>query len=208
LTQKKHITASCIISDQVVYKDTQPVYENKGLRLPEFLESVYQHFQLAYPKFYKMDRLCQLGFLACEILLEGNFKRDRYRPDEVAVVLANSNASLDTDLRYSETMKTIASPALFVYTLPNIMIGEICIRNGFKGENAFFVFKQFDATFIEQYVSYLLDGEMAESCICGWVELLREEYRAFLMLVEKGDFPASLLFTGKNITKMDASDHG
>jgi len=155
-----------------------------------------------------MDRLCRLGFLATEILLQGGFNREKYPADQVAIVLANSNASLDTDIRYQETVKTIPSPSLFVYTLPNIMIGEICIRNHFKGENAFFVFRQFDATFMEQYVSNLLDNHLANACICGWVELLKEEYRAFLMLVEKEKLSRTLLFTKKNISKIDTLNDG
>jgi len=201
LTEKKHITASCEIRDDVVYKNSKPVFTNKDQDLSGFLESIYRNLEIKYPKFHKMDRLCGLGFLATEILLKGVFRKERYRPDEIAVVFANSSASLDTDIRYQESLKTMASPALFVYTLPNIMIGEICIRNNFKGENAFFVFKQFDATFMEQYVSNLLDNGIARACICGWVEILREEYQVFLMLVEKEQFSQSLLFTKKNIIK-------
>ena len=88
------------------------------------------------------------------------------------------------------------------------MIGEICIRNGFKGENAFFVFNAFDATFMEQYVSHLLDNQLAQACICGWVELLKEEYSANLMLVEKDQSGKSLFFTKENILKTDSFDHG
>ncbi len=65
------------------------------------------------------------------------------------------------------------------------MIGEICIRNGFKGENAFFVFDRFDANFIERYVTNLLDTEVLQVCICGWIELLENRHHAVLFLVEK-----------------------
>ncbi|MEJ0079473.1 MAG: hypothetical protein WDM78_00555 [Puia sp.] len=63
------------------------------------------------------------------------------------------------DLKYAKTIRTGASPALFVYTLPNIVIGEISIRRHFKGENAFFVFKQFDGNFIEKYVRGLFEKQ-------------------------------------------------
>lgn len=204
----KYITASCQISKHVVYKNNLPVFEQTDSDFSGFLDIAYRHFNLKYPKFHKMDHLCQLGLLASEVLLEGNFNREKYPAGEVGIVLSNASASLDTDLRYANTMSAIPSPALFVYTLPNIMIGEICIRNGFKGENAFFVFNAFDATFMEQYVSHLLDNQLAQACICGWVELLKEEYSANLMLVEKDQSGKSLFFTKENILKTDSFDHG
>ena len=155
------------------------------LTLLDFLLSVYHHFGINYPKFYKMDNLSKLGWLATEVLLKDSFEKERYKPEDIGVVLANANSSLDTDIKYYETVKDIASPALFVYTLPNIVIGEICIRHNFKGENAFFIFEEFDAGFIEQYVSNLINNNILQACICGWVELLGEQYKTVLFLVEK-----------------------
>ncbi len=114
-------------------------------------------------------------------------------------MLSNANSSLDTDARYFATINDIPSPALFVYTLPNIMIGEICIRHGFKGENAFFVFERFDPDFLEQYVSSLLNTGAATACICGWVDVLEESYRAELFLVTTG--ATGILFTAANMNK-------
>ena len=93
-------------------------------------------------------------------------------------------ASLDVDLKYEKTIQSGASPALFVYTLPNIVIGEIAIRHHFKGENAFFVFKQFDGNFMAGYVNHLFKNNLIKNCICGWVDLFKENYRAILFLVE------------------------
>ena len=84
-----------------------------------------------------------------------------------------------------ESVNDIASPSLFVYTLPNIVTGEICIRNNFKGEDAFFVSESFDPGFIENYVNNLLDNNILQTCICGWVELLGNEYKAALFLWKK-----------------------
>ncbi len=199
---KKYITSSCIISKNVVYKNEKPVFENKEIDLPDFLISAYNHFNLKYPKFYKMDNLSKLGWLATEVLLGGNFRAGEYEPAAIGVVLANANSSLDTDIKYFESAKGFASPALFVYTLPNIVIGEICIRHHFKGENAFFIFDAFDAGFIEQYVSNLINNNILQCCICGWVELLDDQYKAVLFLVEKHKIGRCCLFTRKNINKI------
>ncbi len=205
---EKYISASCIISNHVVYKNVQPVFENKGVELSEFLVSTYHNFALQYPKFYKMDSLSKLGWLATEILLKDSFKPYEHKPEDIGIVFANANSSLDTDVKYYETAKNIASPALFVYTLPNIVIGEICIRHNFKGENAFFIFEKFDTGFIEQYVSNLINNNILQSCICGWVEVLADEYKAVLYLIEKHRNRDSIIFTKENLNKIYQLENG
>lgn len=204
----KYITASCVISNHVIYKEGKAVFENKAIPLSGFLLSAYDHLGVVYPKFYKMDMLGKLGWLAAEVLLKDRFRKENYRPEDTGIVLSNANSSLDTDAKYLETTRDFASPSLFVYTLPNIVIGEICIRHQFKGENAFFVFEKFDATFIEQYVSYLVNNNILQSCICGWVDVLNEDYKAVLYLVEKTSLAPSLEFTVENILNIYQLENG
>ncbi len=193
-----NITSYCTIVKNVVYKNEVPVFENRDADLPAFLLSAYQHFELGYPKFYKMDNLSKLGWLASEVLLKSTDIR-KYKPEEVGLILSNANASLDSDLKYNKSVGDIPSPALFVYTLPNIMTGEICIRNNFKGEDAFFIFEKFDADFMEGYVKNLLNNNVLSTCICGWVDVLGDDYKAVLFLVEKGDEEKAIPFTKKNL---------
>ncbi len=181
------VGANCVLADRAVLKNGKTLYENRGAPLGDFLLALYQHLGLNYPRFYKMDALSKLGWLAVEVLLKDSFKAEDYRPEQVGIVLANAHSSLDTDLKYFETLKEIASPSLFVYTLPSIMIGEIGIRNDFKGESAFFVSGRYDADFMEQYVRGLVDENRVSACIYGWVDLLGEEGVAKLFLVEKGN---------------------
>jgi len=175
-----------------------PVFENRGADVPAFLLSAYQFLEVNYPKFYKMDNLSKLGWLAAEVLLTGTDIK-AYKPEKVGLILTNANASLDSDLKYMESVNDIPSPALFVYTLPNIMIGEICIRNNFKGEDAFFIFEKFDAAFIETYVNNLLNNQVLNACICGWVDVLGDDYKAVLFLIEKEEKPNSVRFSKKNL---------
>jgi hypothetical protein len=196
---EKYITASCSISKGVVRKNDKVLFKDEGDSVKDFLLAAYKHLVVDYPKFYKMDSLSKLGFLAAEILLRDSFAKAKYKPAETGIVFANSNASLDADLNYWESVKNIASPALFVYTLPNIVIGEICIRNNFKGENAFFVQERFDVPFIEFYVNNLLDKHHLRACICGWVDIVGEEYQAVVYLIEKEKKDNAELFTIENI---------
>ncbi|HMI79638.1 MAG TPA: hypothetical protein VK484_12645 [Ferruginibacter sp.] len=203
-----YITASCIINEHVVYKNERLLFENKNTELPAFLLSVYRHFEIKYPKFYKMDNLSKLGWLANEILLADSFLKEKYKPGNIGVVLSNASSSLDTDIKYYETAKDIASPALFVYTLPNIVMGEICIRHGFKGENAFFIFEKFDAEFIKQYVSNLINNNILQACVCGWVELLDDKYKTALFLIEKDAIGKGTLLTKENLNKIYQLENG
>ncbi|HLI94298.1 MAG TPA: hypothetical protein VKU83_11830 [Puia sp.] len=205
----EYITASCVIRDCQVWQNGNPVLDYGRESLADFLLAAYQQYGAQYPKFYKMDHLSKLGWLAAEVLMGNGFRGKGYLPEEVAVVLSNASSSLDTDYRYFGSLAAVPSPALFVYTLPNIMIGEICIRHTWKGENAFFVFESFDAGFIAGYVCELLRQDRARACVCGWVEVLNERHSAALFLVEKelGELP----FTAENLTaimNMQNSRHG
>jgi hypothetical protein len=209
LKTENYISANCVINDFIVYKNGQPVFkEEQDLDLPEFLMTAYRHFNLQYPKFFKMDHLSKLGWLANEVLLQGSFDKEKYNAEEVGIVLSNANSSLDTDIKYYETTKTMASPAQFVYTLPNIVIGEISIRHHLKGENAFFIFPAFDAAFIEQYVSNLINNNILQCCICGWVDVLNDAYNASLFLIEKDKSANSVIFTKENLNKIHQLQNG
>jgi hypothetical protein len=150
----------------------------------EFLGTTYDKLGLVYPRFYKMDNQSGFGLLASEILLREN-PVTHHEPDAIAVVLSNANASLDADIRFDASARQAASPSLFVYTLPNIVTGEICIRHGITGENAFFVTPGFNASLMRDYVEEVLLHGHSEACIAGWVDVVGEQHDVLLYLVEK-----------------------
>jgi len=202
-----HITARSLITRNKAFKNGRLIFEHPG-SADEFLNAAYAHFAISYPKFHKMDQLCKLGVLATELLLKETGHSEKYAETETGLVLSNANASLDVDLKYAKTIQTGASPALFVYTLPNIVIGEISIRWHFKGENAFFVFKQFDGNFIEKYVNSLFENKLIKNCICGWVDFLKEDYRALLFLVETSGTENAITFTADKLNQLNQQEHG
>ena len=195
------INRNCRIRNKIISSNGKIVYENAGASLDEFMDSALTSLSIAYPKFYKMDRLSKLGFLAAEVMLKDIRLLDKYRAERVAVVMSNSSASLDTDLKYFESTKTIASPALFVYTLSNIVAGEICIRQGIKGENAFFVLPGFDSTRLFDYAEIVMAGAKTDACIAGWVDVLGEQHDVFLYLLEKSN-SGGLEHTAEQLQKL------
>lgn len=198
---KLYINSGCVISNNIVVKNNEKLFSSNDDTVQSFLLSVYWHLKIDYPKFYKMDTLSKLGFLASEVLLKDE-KELIIHHEKTGLVLCNANASLDTDLKYFESTKEIPSPALFVYTLPNIVMGEICIRNKFKGENSFFIFEEFNISFIHQYVGELFANNILKLCICGWVDVLQENYKAVLFLVSTKGSEEALLFTEQNMNSI------
>jgi hypothetical protein len=194
------ITASCVIGNDKVYKNGELLFDSNSANVSDLLRGLYDFLAPDYPKFYKMDNLSKLGWLATEILLKGSFDKTAYALEDVGVIFSNANSSLDTDLRYFQTVSGYPSPSLFVYTLPNIVIGEICIRHKFQGENAFFVFEKFQADFIRQYTVGLLNSGSIKVCICGWIEILANDYKAAVFLVDQKE--TGLNFTEENMTRL------
>jgi hypothetical protein len=165
-------------------------YQENISKFADFVKAVFKQEQVTYPKFYKMDAISKLGFLATELVLKEK-TIEGYRPEAVGVVLSNSSSSLDTDIAHNETISNrtsyFPSPSVFVYTLPNIVIGEVCIRHKIKGENAFLISEAFNGKLLYDYVNELFQSERVEACLCGWVEVMGNKCNAMVMLVEKSN---------------------
>jgi hypothetical protein len=203
-----YVTRYSRIINRRLFHQGELIYEKEAGTLDDFLESALASISIAYPKFYKMDRLSKLGFLAMELLAGDSQLMQRYTPQQVALVLSNAHASLDTDLSYFQSTKTMASPALFVYTLTNIVAGELCIRHGIKGENAFFVFPEFDAVQLCDYVDMVMATEKTQACVAGWVDVIGDHHDVFLYLVEKQKNENALEHSADEVHKLYQLKYG
>ena len=114
-----------------------------------------------------MDLLSRVAFLASEMIIPEAVTESK---DHIATILSTTSGCIEVDKKFEESRQTLASPALFVYTLPNIMLGEICIRNGFKGEQMCTIAENADADWFDFYVGDLLQNRDSEACLCGHVE--------------------------------------
>ncbi|WP_419869590.1 3-oxoacyl-ACP synthase [Chryseobacterium sp. CT-SW4] len=173
---------TCTIENSKISVNDKVIFENPIHTFPEFAKEAYKSMELNYPKFHKMDNLSKLAFLSAEMVL-----KDQEDNSKTAIVFANRSSSLDTDFKYQESINSqenyYPSPAVFVYTLPNICVGEISIRHQMRTENAFFVLDHFDEEFLHTYSRRLLESGKAEKVLCGWVELYQENYTAFVYLL-------------------------
>lgn len=189
MKEQIHISRFCMIRNCKVVVNHELLYAEKTIPVQDFLKKAYRHFKLEYPKFHKMDNLSKLGFLAAELIMRNGVQDDDHEKERTGIILANSASSLDTDRNHQRSIddrdQYFPSPAVFVYTLPNIVMGEICIRHQLFGENTFFVQEKFDPVFIQQYVNLLFENAILSRCITGWVEMDGNHYEAVLYLVEK-----------------------
>ena len=183
-----YISSYCHIKEGKVAINGETVFTSESEEFPAFIKSVYKNFSMEYSKFFKMDHLSKLAFLAADVLLKTGIE-DLGEDRNIALVLSNRASSLDTDRQHQASIKDkddfYPSPALFVYTLPNICMGEISIRHKLYSENSFFIFDDFNASYLHDYSISLLDDGKADQVLCGWVDLDEGNYKAFLYLMGK-----------------------
>ena len=190
MDQKYYIQSYAHIKNGSVSLNGQIIFDEIHEEYSNFIKAAYKSFDSQYPKFFKMDNLSKLAFLGADVLLNEQ-QLDSEIEQNIAIVVSNRASSLDTDRRHQDSISDakdyFPSPAVFVYTLPNICIGEISIRHKLFSENSFFIFDHFNADYLWSYAGSLLQTKKAESVLCGWVDYDTESYEAFLYLVgEKG----------------------
>lgn len=188
MTSNYHITSYCHIKNQAVSLNGDVLFHDDSELFPDFIKQAYKALETKYPKFFKMDNLSKLAFLTADILLK-NENLDPEKEQNIALVFSNKAASLDTDRLHQEAIQNkgnyYPSPAIFVYTLPNICIGEISIKYKLFSENSFFIFDSLNAEHLASYSNSLLDMKKADQVLCGWVDFDKNHYEAFLYLVAK-----------------------
>ncbi|TVZ27923.1 hypothetical protein JM83_3003 [Gillisia sp. Hel_I_86] len=189
------ITNSIRIKNEKIFLNKETVLSfDSEIGFPQFLKDSYKKLGLKYPKYHKMDSLCKLGILGSSVLLKDqNFDAD------TALVFSNTSASHDIDLKHKQSMESIVSPTVFVYTLPNIVLGEISIKYKLQSENVFFIEDKFNAELLWDYSEALLNSGKVSSVVCGWIELKNEQYDVLLCLVSNnGEIP----FTKDNLEEL------
>jgi hypothetical protein len=197
------ITRFCSVKPPVLSFNGSIVFDQPSAGHADFLKSAYRRLSIQYPKFFKMDSLSKLAFLSTEILLRDMNITSLYPSEEIGLILFNASSSLETDEKHQESISDhgnyFPSPSVFVYTLPNIMAGEISIRHKIKGENEVFITEKPHPDTIFHLVSELFLQNRVSCCITGWVEAYHERLSSCLMLVEKEEIANSLAGHGENI---------
>ena len=176
------------ISNSVNEYSVTAEYTLADSQLPfaEQIREEYKALENPNMKFFKMSDLCKSAYIAVENLMNENPLSCKYDPKDIAVILSNSSASLDTDLEHQRILEKRlpegTSPAVFVYTLPSVAAGEICIRNKFQGDNTFLI--DDDVEFTKSYAEMLISEGYAKAVIYGWCDKLNEDRKVTIKIIE------------------------
>lgn len=160
-----------IVNDSVVFSD-------KSADFGTFIREAFKSRGENNMKFYKMDDLCKLGYVAAVWLLDGI----EFGEEECGMVLSGKYGCLDTDMKHQQIIDkegdAASSPAVFVYTLPNVVAGEISIRHHIKGENTWFWSDDRTMSDLKHYASLMAGASDLRYCIIGHLDFLNGEYFA------------------------------
>lgn len=178
-----------ILDQQKLWEGKKELGEQEGQEHHSLLTTLYKQMIGNYPKFYKMDGLSRLGFVASEILLnaeKGETDVERREEEgerlleERAIIFFNHSSSIASDRSYKESINDkdnyFPSPSIFVYTLPNIVTGEIAIRNHFHGETSFFILPDKDERMMEKILQASCRDAQSKSFLTGWVDYEDERH--------------------------------
>ena len=164
-------------------------------------------------KFYKMDPYSRLAYLSCCMAAQGpdgpreqdpaqtassSVNREAtvdIAPEETALVLFTREGSLLADRRHLGTFcregEYYPSPAIFINTLPNVVLGEIALKNRIKGETTLVMLSERDETTIRTVLEATLSFSSPRRLICGWVDCPAEDsFTADVRLLERREICA------------------
>lgn len=151
---------------------TTTMTEIARYRLPSEnqLTEVYRQHIHDWPKYFKMDSLGKIGFVGVEMALRQS--KCFLDSEKTCIIMANRISSTKDNREFAATIENheqyFPSPALFVYTVPNVVTGEIAIRHQIYGETSFYVLdKEEDLMPILQSTAQTTE---ANQMIVGWLE--------------------------------------
>lgn len=178
------VLAHSYVCPKGIFLNGKPVLDTTGEE--NALKAAYHHLKADYPKFYKMDVLSKMAFIGTELILPF-FPSGIDLENDLQLLFANASSSQHTDNLFVDTyqQQSNPSPSLFVYTLPNIVTGELCIRHKWYGENCFFIEPEFNAAHYAAWAAMAFQ-KGNELCLCGWVEAKTNgEQECFLFLLSR-----------------------
>ena len=164
------------------------------------LKYLYQELAIDYPKFYKMDNISKLGLIGVE-LIKGDCDLSEFKEDEIGIAFQTKNGCLESDNNHQHRVdEKSPSPAIFVYTLSNIVIGEISIRNKWFGESALFIEDKSNLNTVYQFAKLQLTMNKSEACIIGFLDSFKGEHELGFALIRKNG--SGIEFNEENLEKI------
>ena len=128
LNKDFYIKSYCKIEFGKVTLNGTVIFEDHLNNRNEFFKNLYKSFEIKYSKFFKMDNLCKLAFLAAELLVkDGNIDSDRRK----AGIILSNNATLAGHSKLANNVIIGGLTALHQFT----RVGEYAMIGGCSAVN-------------------------------------------------------------------------
>ena len=128
-------------------------------------------------RFFKMDLFSRLAYVGAGILAKDGLSG--CEADGVALLVFTLNGSVIADRRhlstFSEPGEFYPSPSVFINTLPNVVLGEIAVSFGIKGETTLVMLPRRDDGVMERIIGLTAAAAGVSAMICGWVDCEAED---------------------------------
>ncbi len=92
-----HSVKHCIVESSTITINNKAVFKSEASDFSTFIREAYKNFNESNMKFYKMDDLSKLGYIAAAYLLQGE---EETEPTKIGIILSNAAASLDIDKKH------------------------------------------------------------------------------------------------------------
>ena len=165
------VTARVQISPQGLWVNG----ERRSLRQEgaALLTEIYKTCLDDNPKFYKMDLFSRVAYLASAMLL-----REEKEVEEMPFILFNRSSSVLADRHHLRSCNGpegfFPSPSVFVYTLPNVVMGDLAVHYGLKGETTLLILPEKDEALMERITGSVFTQTGARMMLTGWADAADE----------------------------------
>ncbi len=144
-------------------------FESTGAAL---LTEIYRKCLPEDPKFHKMDLYSRLAYVGTSLALK-DIPGD-CDPCRTAMLLFTENGSVLADRRHLSAFRGdegfYPSPAVFVNTIPNAVLGEIAVQYGIKGETDLVMLPRRDGDMMRTLTDVTLGAVRPDAAVCGWAD--------------------------------------
>ena len=148
--------------------------ENHG---PSLVTEIYKKYLADGSRFFKMDLYSRLAYAATGLLAKDAL--ESCDPEDLALFIFTQNGSVLADRKhlstFSDPKEFFPSPAIFINTLPNVVLGEIAVRNNIKGETTLVLLPERDEAALHRVIDATVSATRPSVMLYGWVDCDAED---------------------------------
>ena len=151
------------------------------------LTEIYKKSIADNSRFYKMDTFSKLVYVTAALLVKDELPP--HNPEDVSMLVFNKTSSILADRQHLATFRNsdgfYPSPSVFINTLPNVVMGELAVQYGIKGETSFIILPERDDVLIRDITDSVISDSPTRYIITGWADASAEnDYEAEFELLK------------------------